>query len=79
VLVTHHVEEITPAFTHALLLQGGRVLAAGPRRQLLNSKQLSTLFATAVTLRRDRDGLRLHFPTPAHSADTRKTKVSRNT
>ena len=79
VLVTHHVEEITPAFSHALLLQGGRVLAAGPRREVLNSKQLSTLFATTVTLRRDRDGLRLHFPTLAHPADTRKTKVSRNT
>src|ERR1019366_10829615 len=31
VLVTHHVEEITPAFTHALLLRPGRVVAAGPR------------------------------------------------
>src|SRR5688500_17258169 len=31
VLVTHHVEEITPAFTHALLLRGGRVHAAGAR------------------------------------------------
>ena len=29
VLVTHHVEEITPAFTHALLLRDGQVLAAG--------------------------------------------------
>lgn len=72
VLVTHHVEEITPAFTHALLLQNGRVLAAGPRRQVLNSRQLSTLFAAAVHLRRDRDGLRLHFPTRAHPPCTRE-------
>ena len=30
VLVTHHVEEIPPAYTHALLLRGGEVVAAGP-------------------------------------------------
>lgn len=79
VLVTHHVEEITPAFTHALLLRSGRVLAAGPRRQVLTSRQLSTLFATPVALGRDRDGLRLHFPAPTTGGKTRKQKVSRNT
>ena len=30
VLVTHHVEEIPPGFTHVLLLRDGRVVAAGP-------------------------------------------------
>ena len=30
VLVSHHVEEIPPGFTHALLLREGRVVAAGP-------------------------------------------------
>ena len=29
VLVTHHVEEIPPGYTHALLLRGGEVVAAG--------------------------------------------------
>ena len=29
VLVTHHVEEIAPIFTHVLLLSGGKVLACG--------------------------------------------------
>ena len=29
VLVTHHVEEIPPGFTHALLLREGRVVAQG--------------------------------------------------
>ena len=33
VLVTHHVEEIPPGFTHVLLLRGGRVVAAGPDRR----------------------------------------------
>jgi len=40
VLVTHHVEEITPAFTHTLMLRAGRVIAAGPRAQTLTSKPL---------------------------------------
>src|SRR4051812_40318821 len=30
VLVTHHVEEIPPGFTHVLLLRAGRVVASGP-------------------------------------------------
>ena len=30
VLVTHHVEEIPPGTTHALVLGGGRVVAGGP-------------------------------------------------
>ena len=30
VLVTHHVEEIPPGFTHALLLREGAVVAQGP-------------------------------------------------
>ena len=50
VLVTHHVEEITPAFTHALLLRAGRVVAAGPRRAALTSANLSAAFGTRLRL-----------------------------
>lgn len=50
VLVTHHVEEITPVFTHALLLRGGRVVGAGPRKAVLTSRHLSTLFGAPVRL-----------------------------
>jgi iron complex transport system ATP-binding protein len=52
VLVTHHVEEITPAFTHALLLRAGRVLAAGPRHQVLTSKNLSATFGSPLRIAR---------------------------
>lgn len=52
VLVTHHVEEITPVFTHALLLREGRVAAAGPRSEALTSRNLSTMFGVPVTLTR---------------------------
>lgn len=52
VLVTHHVEEITPAFTHALLLRGGRVVTSGPRAQVLTSRQLSATFGAPLRLAR---------------------------
>lgn len=44
ILVTHHVEEIMPAFTHALLLRHGRVLAAGEKRETITSELLSRFF-----------------------------------
>lgn len=52
VLVTHHVEEITPAFTHALLLRAGRVVASGPRAETLTSGTLSAMFGAPVRLNR---------------------------
>jgi iron complex transport system ATP-binding protein len=59
VLVTHHVEEIMPAFTHALLLREGRVLAAGPRERVLNSANLSAAFGAPLRLRRANDRMLL--------------------
>lgn len=55
VMVTHHVEEIPPAFTHALLLRGGRVHAAGAIEDVLTSERLSRCFGVRLTLER-RDG-----------------------
>lgn len=52
VLVTHHVEEITPAFTHALLLREGCGVAAGTIASVLTSAQLSRAFGTRVRLAR---------------------------
>src|SRR3984957_14047552 len=36
VLVTHHVEEIMPAFSHVLVLKNGRVLAQGRKGSVLD-------------------------------------------
>ncbi|MDO4783551.1 MAG: ABC transporter ATP-binding protein [Propionibacteriaceae bacterium] len=44
VLVTHHVEEIPPGITHALLLKSGRVVTAGPVRDVLTNEALSYTF-----------------------------------
>ena len=52
VLVTHHVEEITPVFTHALLLREGRLLAAGAKAAVLTGKELSRTFGAEVRIRR---------------------------
>lgn len=50
VLVTHHVEEITPGFSHALLLRAGKVLAAGRREEVLTSARLGEVFGARVRL-----------------------------
>lgn len=52
VLVTHHVEEITPSFTHALLLSEGRVVACGIKEEVLTSRNLSIAFGSRIRLRR---------------------------
>ncbi len=52
VLVTHHVEEIVPVFSHLLVLKNGRVLATGEKADVLNSKNLSTAFGAPMQLER---------------------------
>ena len=64
VLVTHHVEEITPAFSHVLLLRGGRVLASGPRTRLLTSRHLSATFGAPLRLTRTGRRYQLAFARP---------------
>jgi iron complex transport system ATP-binding protein len=54
VLVTHHVEEIIPLFTHVLVLKLGRVIAAGPRARVLTSATLSKAFGAPIRLTRAR-------------------------
>jgi len=52
VLVTHHVEEIMPIFSHALVLREGEVLAAGKKQTVLTSKVLSQAFDARMRLRK---------------------------
>ena len=62
VLVTHHVEEIMPFFSHVLILRNGRVLACGPRVRALTAKSLSAAFGEPVRLRRKQGRYSLGFP-----------------
>ena len=50
VFVTHHVEEIMPVFSHALVLRAGRVLASGRKDDALNSAILSKAFGARTKL-----------------------------
>jgi len=54
ILVTHHVEEIVPIFSHVLILKAGRVLSSGPRARVLTSAVLSDAFDAPVRLARAR-------------------------
>lgn len=50
VMVTHHLEEVPPGFTHALLLREGSVVAQGPIDQVLTEEHLSTTFGLPLTV-----------------------------
>ncbi|MDP9333627.1 MAG: ATP-binding cassette domain-containing protein [Actinomycetota bacterium] len=55
VLVTHHLEEIPPAFTHALVLKAGKVLASGTLKETVTSEILSEAFGVALNVE-EREG-----------------------
>ncbi|MEV0946176.1 ABC transporter ATP-binding protein [Rhodococcus sp. NPDC049939] len=50
VLITHHVEEIPPGFTHALLLNEGRVVSQGLLDQVITAENLSETFGAPMSL-----------------------------
>jgi iron complex transport system ATP-binding protein len=57
VLVTHHLEEVPPGFSHALLLREGRIVAAGPIDEALSGPSLSRAFGLPIAVDRE-DGRR---------------------
>lgn len=57
--VTHHVEEIPAFVTHALLLRRGRVVARGPKADVLTSAHLSAAFDAACEVERHGERFRL--------------------
>jgi iron complex transport system ATP-binding protein len=58
--VTHHVEEIVPAITHALLLRDGCVTTAGSKSRVLSSENLARAFASPLRLCRRSGRYALH-------------------
>lgn len=65
ILVTHHVEEIVEGFSHVLALKTGRVLAAGPRAEVLNERLLSEAFGEPIRLVQRNGRIHLLVETPA--------------
>ncbi|WP_185061273.1 ATP-binding cassette domain-containing protein [Pseudonocardia eucalypti] len=51
VLVTHHVEEIPPGYTHALLMRGGGVVAQGLLPEVMTDQNLSRTFGLPLKVR----------------------------
>jgi iron complex transport system ATP-binding protein len=52
IVATHHLEEIAPSTTHAALLRGGRLVAAGPIEQVLTPKLLGEGFGLTIAIGR---------------------------
>ena len=55
VLVTHHVEEIPPGFTHAMLMRDGAVVAQGLLDSVLTEENLAKTFDVDLVLQRSGD------------------------
>jgi iron complex transport system ATP-binding protein len=60
-LVTHHVEEIVPAMTHALLLRTGAVVSAGEKQSTLTSANLTRTFDAPLRLTKRDSRFALHL------------------
>lgn len=56
ILVTHHVEEIPPNFTHAMVLRDGEVVSAGPIETALTEETLSEAFRFPLNVTRNAAG-----------------------
>jgi len=56
VMVTHHVEEIPPGFTHALLLADGKLRVAGPILEVITGENLSDTFGLELVVSTSEDG-----------------------
>jgi iron complex transport system ATP-binding protein len=59
-LVTHHVSEIIPEIERVILLREGRVVADGPKEQMLTEERLRSLFGVEVRVTRDGGYFHVH-------------------
>jgi iron complex transport system ATP-binding protein len=48
VFVSHHLEELPPSITHAMLLRAGSIVAAGPARDVLTTEHVSAAFGYPI-------------------------------
>jgi iron complex transport system ATP-binding protein len=54
-LITHHIADILPEIERVILMREGRIVADGPKAELLRAEVLGELFGTAVRVT-ERDG-----------------------
>ena len=54
IMVTHHIEEITPTFDNVLLLRDGRAVAQGPKSEVLTAAVLGQALGVKLNVRRSK-------------------------
>jgi iron complex transport system ATP-binding protein len=59
-LVTHHVSEIIPEIDRVILLRNGRILADGPKREVVTEQYLRELFGVDVRLQHHEGALHIY-------------------
>jgi iron complex transport system ATP-binding protein len=55
ILITHHIADILPEMQRVVMMRDGRIVADGPKQELLTADRLSGLFGRAITVY-ERDG-----------------------
>lgn len=50
IYVTHHIEEIIPLFTHVAIIEEGKVIAAGPKQEVLAPEHIFRAFKVPITI-----------------------------
>lgn len=51
-MITHHVEELSPRTAQVMLMSGGRITHAGPPQSIITPERLSATFGCQVHVRR---------------------------
>ncbi|MEV6769064.1 ATP-binding cassette domain-containing protein [Nocardia sp. NPDC051030] len=67
VLVTHHLEDLPPGTTHAMLLRDGRTVAAGPVDEVITTDYISATFDHPVRVVREDGRWSVRTARPAHA------------
>lgn len=62
ILVTHHIEEITPSFGHILGLRRGRTVFCGPKAEGLGSPVINAIFGSRFRVAKNGNFYRLEEP-----------------
>ena len=74
VMVTHHVEEILPCFSRALVLHRGKILVQGASNKVITSQVLSTAFEAEIKVLRRRARFELKVGDAMHPQNTQTTQ-----
>ncbi|GGA22780.1 ABC transporter ATP-binding protein [Psychrobacillus lasiicapitis] len=53
--VTHHIEEIVDVISHVILLRDGKIVASGPKEEVLTDELLSEAYKMPVKIRWEED------------------------